>query len=304
MPVSDPVKGAVLQSATTDAGGWSGARRGYVFAALAVIFFSTSPILIRWAAETLSPGEIAAGRLLLAGGVVLSIALARGERLPPTRRWPVLALIGLVAAAHFGFYIASLNFTTIAHSLSILYTAPVFAALFSWWLLREAPRPRQWLGIALAVAGVAIMAGFDARLGDAMLVGDALALGSAVTFALYSIAGRRQRGHESLLVYAGTVYLCAGLWFVPLVLPAIDPAAFTAPAVASVVALALIPLGLGHTLFNAALRYLPATTVNVIATQEVTGGVLLGILLLGEIPSPSTLAGVAIALAGIFLVLR
>ncbi|MCB0053106.1 MAG: hypothetical protein KDE24_26585, partial [Caldilinea sp.] len=70
--------------------------------------------------------------------------------------------------------------------------------------------------------------------------------------ALYSIAGRRQRGHESLLVYAGTVYLCAGLWFVPLVLPAIDPAAYTAPAVASVVALALIPLGLGHTLFNAA----------------------------------------------------
>ena len=52
-------------------------------------------------------------------------------------------------------------------------------------------------------------------------------------------------------------------------------------------ALGLIPLGLGHTLYNAALHRAPAATVNTIATQEVTFGVLLAWLLLGEPPSPS-----------------
>jgi drug/metabolite transporter (DMT)-like permease len=46
-----------------------------------------------------------------------------------------------------------------------------------------------------------------------------------------------------------------------------------------------------------------ATTVNLVATQEVTGGVLLGALLLNEIPSPLTLVGIAVTLCGIILVL-
>ena len=71
----------------------------------------------------------------------------------------------------------------------------------------------------------------------------------------------------------------------------------------SVLALGLLPLGLGHTLYNAALRRTPATQVNLIATQEVTGGVLLGVLLLGEIPSLSSVIGALITLLGIALVL-
>ncbi|MCX7853797.1 MAG: EamA family transporter, partial [Caldilineales bacterium] len=69
------------------------------------------------------------------------------------------------------------------------------------------------------------------------------------------------------------------------------------------IGLGLIPLGLGHTLYNAALRRTHATYVNVIATQEVTGGILLGILLLGEIPGLNEVIGAAVTLLGVLLVI-
>ena len=278
-------------------------RSGLLLVGLAVLFFSTSQVLVRWAAASLSSYEIAAGRLLLAGLLVLGVAALRRESWAGLARWPVFVAIGLVAAVHFGAYIGSLSFTTIAHSLALVYTAPIFAALLSWRLLGETLRPRQWLGIIIAVAGVAIMAGFTPNFDRTMLIGDALALLSAVTFAVYSIAGRRQRHHVSLLVYAGAVYLMGGLWLLPLAAANFSAGGYTLPAILSVVALAVIPLGLGHTLYNAALRRMRATSVNLIATQEVTGGVLLGIFLLGEIPSAVTVAGIAVTLAGIILVL-
>ncbi|MBK8797708.1 MAG: DMT family transporter [Anaerolineales bacterium] len=278
-------------------------RSGLLLVGAAVLFFSTSPVLVRWAAVSLSSYEIAAGRLLLAGLLVLSVAALRGERLAAPARWPMFVLVGLVAAIHFGAYIGSLSFTTIAHSLALVYTAPIFSALLSWWLLGETLKPQQWTGIVIAVTGVAIMAGFEPRFDRTMLIGDALALLSAVTFAIYSIAGHRQRHHVSLLVYAGAIYLAGGLWLLPLAALNFSARGYTLPAILSVVALAVIPLGVGHTLYNAALRRMRATNVNLIATQEVTGGILLGILLLGEIPSLATLTGIGVTLVGIILVL-
>ena len=61
--------------------------RGLYLAALAVLFFSTSPIFTRWAAESLSAYEISAGRMLSAGVLVLAIALVRKEALMQAA-WP------------------------------------------------------------------------------------------------------------------------------------------------------------------------------------------------------------------------
>ena len=128
--------------------------RGLYWVALAVFFFSTSPIFTRWAAGSLSAYEITTGRMLSAGLLVLGVALARRETLPPPRDWPRFVGYGLVAALHFGCYIASLNYTTIAHSLAITYTAPIFVALFSSWFLGEGMDRRKWFGTLVALAGV------------------------------------------------------------------------------------------------------------------------------------------------------
>jgi len=90
----------------------------------------------------------------------------------------------------------------------------------------------------------------------------------------------------------------------PTALLTFAPGEYATRSVMAVVLSGLLPLATGHTLYNAALRRTHATTVNLIASQEVTGGVLLGWLLLGQAPQPNEIAGIAMALSGIAVVLR
>ncbi len=278
-------------------------RRGAWLAILAVFFFATSPVLVRLA-DPLSPYEKTAGRLAVAALGLLLVMRVRREPFRLTRRdLPLFLGIGLIAALHFVAYVASLNFTTIAHSLAIVYTAPIFVAIFSAWFLHEPIRPRQWLGVLVAVLGVAILAGFEPNWSARMALGDLLALLSAVMFGLYSVAGRKQRSSYSLFTYAVAVYGLAALWVLPAAAANFTPAGYTLAPLLAVLALGIIPLGIGHTLYNAALRHTHATTANLIATQEVTLGILLGALILGEIPQLNEMAGVLVTLLGIALVL-
>jgi drug/metabolite transporter (DMT)-like permease len=268
-----------------------------------VLFFATSPVLVRLA-EPLSAYEKTAGRLAVAALALLLLMRVRRDPFRLTRRdLPLFVGIGLIAALHFVAYVASLNFTTIAHSLAIVYTAPIFVALFSAWFLHEPIRPRQWLGVLVAVLGVALLAGFEPNWSARMAVGDLLALLSAIMFGLYSVAGRRQRSSYPLFTYAVAVYGLAALWVLPAAAANFTPAGYTLAPLLAVLALGIIPLGIGHTLYNAALRRTHATTANLIATQEVTLGILLGALILGEMPQLSEMAGVLVTLLGIVLVL-
>lgn len=278
-------------------------RRGLLLVAIATLCMGTSPVLIRWAAETLSSYEIVAGRLWTAGVLVVLLAALNHQSLPRPGDWPRFFGFGLIAALHFLCYIASLEFTTIAHALAIAYTSPVFVALLSRIFLGETLSPRQWVGMVLAIVGVGVLAGFEPTLDRRMLIGDGLALGTAITYALYSLAGRSQRHRYPLFAYAGSVYLVAALWATPVAATSFSPSGYTAAAVASVLALGLIPLAAGHTLYNAALRRTSATLANLVATQEITIGVVLGILLLSEVPSASSVVGAIITLLGIVLVL-
>ncbi len=277
-------------------------RQGLIYVGLAVLFFSTSPVFIRWASP-LGSYEIAAWRLLIAA-VALRIAMwFRGERWHiPRRDWRRFILFGLITGLHFLFYIASLEYTTIAHSLAIVYTAPIFVTLFSAIFLHEPIARRKWGGIGLAVAGVAILAGFQPQFTWRMLLGDVLALGSAIMFGFYSVAGRSQRHQNSLFNYATTIYGLAAVWAAIPAALTFTPQGYNLRTVLSLLGLGLLPLGLGHTLYNAALRRTHATYVNIIATQEVTGGILLGVLLLGEVPGLNEIMGALVTLTGILLV--
>ena len=277
-------------------------RQGLLYVTLAVFFFSTSPVFIRWA-QPLGSYEIAAWRLAIAAGALVIAMAARGERWAiPRQEWGRFVLFGLITGLHFLFYIASLAYTTIAHSLAIVYTAPIFVTLASAIFLHEPIPRRKWGGIALAVVGVAILAGFQPHFTARMLLGDVLALGSAIMFGFYSVAGRSQRHRYPLFTYAATVYGLAAVWAAVPAALTFTPTGYNVRTILSLLGMGLLPLAVGHTLYNAALRRTHATYVNIIATQEVTGGILLGILLLGEMPGPNEILGALVTLAGILLV--
>jgi drug/metabolite transporter (DMT)-like permease len=288
---------------------------GLLYVGLAVGLFSTTPVFIRWAGN-LHPFVITCLRMWIGAATVLLVALVQGRgRLRSGGRlsaleWARFAGWGLVAALHFVFYIASLDYTTVAHSLALVYTSPIWVSLCSWLFLGE-PLPRaKWVGILVTLVGMGVLSGFEPGWTPRMLIGDAMALGSAITFGLYSVAGRSQRDRYPLWRYAGTVYAMAGLWLLPLAgwawtrqVQVTGIPEHVGAALLSVLVLGVFPLGIGHTLYNAALRRTHPTRVNIVATQEVTGGVLLSWWLLGEVPTLNALAGAVIMLLGVIQVI-
>jgi drug/metabolite transporter (DMT)-like permease len=278
---------------------WTGVAQ----AVAATLCFSTGAVLVRLAGD-LSPVEVTSLRLLLAAAFVGLAAWGAGDRLTlSAREWARVVPIGITAALHFLAFIASLYFTTVAHALTLTYTAPLFIAALSYVALRE-PLPRRALpGALAALVGVAVLAGFEARLDRRMLVGDALAVGAAITFAVYSLLGRRERARLPLLTYAAGVYLVAGLVTSPFVGSLFRPG-LPLQALGAVCAMALVPSALGHTLYNAAIRRLHPSIPNLIATQEVTLGILWAWMVLGEPLTWNAAAGAALTLLGVGLVLR
>lgn len=271
--------------------------------ALGVLSVSWAAILVRLADAP--PLAVAAWRLLLAAGAALAFALLRRRaelRALDRRGLALLAGAGLALALHFATWISSLRLTSVASSVALVTTQPLWVALLSRALLRERIAPRVAAGIALAVAGGAVMAGGDVALGPRALLGDLLALAGAVAAALYFVAGRRVRARLSLGAYVGVVYPAAAAGLLALAVVAGAPlAGYGARTWLALALLALVPQLLGHSLLNWSLRWLSGTFVAVTILAEPVMSILLAIPVLGERPTATQVAGGLVLLGGVAL---
>ena len=125
------------------------------------------------------------------------------------------AVLGVTLYLHFYLFTVAAQTSTVAHALSITYTAPIFVATGSALLLREPPSRTQLAGVVAAVAGIGILVGFDPGEAGVSLLGDLAALGSAVTLAAYVLAGRWLRRANPLETYVSGVYGWAALAALP-----------------------------------------------------------------------------------------
>jgi drug/metabolite transporter (DMT)-like permease len=252
---------------------------------------------------------ISAWRLLFSVALIALILLARrslsaGVRITP-RDWALGMVAGLLLAGHFWAWIASIQLTTIASSVVLVSTQPLFVAAFSVAFLKERPVGRQWLGIGVAVGGAAIIGWGDFRVGGTALLGDALALSAAVMAAGYFTIGRSLRQKLDIWTYTGVVYgAAAGLLTVAvLASPEVPLTGYPRRDWLVFLALAAVPMMLGHTGINYALRYLPAYVANLASLGEPVGATLIAWLLpaIREVPSLQTLLGGMFILGGIAL---
>jgi drug/metabolite transporter (DMT)-like permease len=212
----------------------------------------------------------------------------------------LMVLSGLLLAAHFWSWIASLRFTTVASSVVLVSLKPIFVwALAAVWL-HEQPSRREGWGIGIAVLGATLIGIGDARLSLGALGGDVLALAGALTAAGYYVIGRRVRATVGVWTYATVVYAVAAATLLVVALARSIPlTGFAGRDWAVFGALAAGPMLLGHTGMNYALKYYRATTVNVAALGEPVGATLIAWLGLHEAPPALALLGGAVVVAGI-----
>lgn len=267
---------------------------------LGVLTLSWAAILIRF---TSSPSlAVAAGRMALSALALVPLAFAGRPRLSRSG-WGLAALAGAFLALHFALWTESLRLTTVASSVALVTTNPIFVGLLSWALLRERPSAALWQGILLSVAGGLLIGWGDFAVGGSALLGDALALLGAVAASAYLLIGRRAREEGALLPYVALAYGVAAVLLLAVAggSGAFPPLGIDWPWIGL---LAAGPQLLGHTSVNWALRRFPASAVAVAILGEPVGATLWAYLVFGEAPSPLQGVGVALVLLGIVRALR
>jgi len=280
--------------------------QAYVVLGIGVSAVSWAAILVR---EAQAPAlVIAAYRLVLAALPVGALALYQQRRKPePVSRATIgpLVLSGALLAAHFGFWIASLQRTSVVTAVVLMAMQPLIVGLFSPLLLREPVARRIWFALAVALAGTATMTVAHIEEGLGTITGDLFAVLGGFFAACYLMVGRSMRPGTSWLRYVGVVYPVAAIVLFASVLIARDP--LTGYSTKTLVMIALMALGpqlIGHSSINWALGFLPVMIVAMSILVEPVGATILAALILNERPSPAELAGGVLVLIGVYLALR
>ncbi len=278
------------------------------FAALAFAVFagSTSAILVRWSH---APSSVAAlYRVVFTTAIVAPIAFVsyREEFARLSRRDLGFAVIaGVALAVHFAAWFESLNHTSVAASVTLVQTQPIFVAMGAALVLGERVSKETAIGIAVAIVGAAAMSLGDAGeapISDATMYGNALALLGALTVAGYVLAGRSIRQRVSLFPYVTVVYTaCAATLFVLVGAQGHDFVAYPAREWLLFLGMAVGPGVFGHTVINWVLEHLESVVVSVAWLGEPVGSTILALALLAEVPDSITVAGGLIVLAGIYV---
>lgn len=284
-------------------------RWAYAALGLGVVIVSSSSILTRYAqAAGVSSLSIAAIRLVLAAAVLTPFALARSaaEIRALSKHDLLLGLTaGGLLAAHFATWISSLAYTSVASSTALVTTNPIWIALASVILFKERVRRGLIVAIGFALCGSVLI--FLAEGGSGGVqpdprLGDTLALIGSLAVSAYLLIGRSLRRRLSLLAYVWVVYSGAALALIAIALIAAQPLwGFSTAAWAFLIAIALGPQLMGHTVFNWALKQVSATFIALAILGEPIGSAVLALFLFGEGFSVLQICGFALLLAGIYL---
>jgi len=262
---------------------------------IGILAISTASIFIKLCdAPALT---IAAYRVGVASLVLIPFVAHRGT----WRKWEWNHLRGCILSGfflslHFAFWIASLKYTSVASSVVLVTTHPIFVGVGARLFLQERLSFNLILGIVLSVLGGGLIGYGDMALSKQALYGDGLALLGAVAASGYLMMGGAIRKEQDLLSYVFPVYSTAGLVLVILSLLFRKPFfGYSSTTYLLFFLLALIPQGIGHTTFNWALKYFPASMVAIAILGEPVGSTALAYFFLNEPLTPlKALGGILI----------
>mgnify|MGYP001027015703 CR=1 FL=1 len=281
--------------------------KAYAAIGVAMVSISFASIFIKWSES--APFVIATYRLGITclillpflihyGGVRAILSFRRGE-------WALVILSGVALSLHFGLWITSLGLTLVSTSVILVTSHPIFVAAVSHFLMKEHVRRVAAVGIVVAFAGVCIISLNDYRVGGDSLMGDLLAFLGGLCAGVYFLSGRVARRSVPLTPYVFSVYGISALVLLASAVVAGDQYVVTdGRELTLFLLMAIVPTIFGHTMFNYALKKVPAHIVSTSVLGEPVGASLLAYLLIpGEVPALWVVLGGALVVGGLYIVL-
>lgn len=262
---------------------------------------STAPPLI---AACAAPGlAIAFWRTGAAAVVLAPVLVARRSAFPRGRGlWLALAA-GLALALHFGTFIPSLSYTSVASSAALVCTQPIWAGIIGWFLGERLPG-RAWAGVGVCLLGVLLMTGVDISVSGDALIGDGLAIAGGVFGGVYIVLGGFARRELSTLDYTSVCYGTCAAWLLAVCLiSGVALGGYSSEDWLRIAAITVFGQLIGHSLFNLVLRSISPTMVAIGGLFTVPLAAVIAAVALGETPPLAAVPAMALLVAGTALVI-
>lgn len=245
--------------------------------------------------------------LMLAPGFFLQWSSVDKEKLKDKRTLAILSLSSLALAAHFAAWVASLDHTSLSHSLLFVTAHPLVIVLGIALFVRR-PNRLEVFGALLGFIGAAVTLIDIEADSEVTLIGDLLAFAGAVAVVGYIVAGRILREWMPVFIYAFPVTAIASLVLIPVsMLMGENQTAFgwiESDLLGWFILLAFIAGILGHTGLNTVLKHVHPLVVSVSVTVEPIIGSLIGWMFFkGDVPGEWTFLGGPLLIAGIVVVI-
>lgn len=209
-------------------------------------------------------------------------------------------LSGLFLCLHFATWITSLKFTSVANSVILVCTAPIFVAIGSYLILKERINRAVIVGIAISTVGIITLSFNEPGIAENAGRGNALALLGAIGGAGYFVIGRKLRVRIDTLSYVSVVYSVTALLLLTITLLfGFEISGHQPITYLLLFLIALVPQVIGHTSFNWALKYVSATMVALVTLGEPIGASLLAFFILGEKITAFQAIGGSLVLTGV-----
>ena len=275
-------------------------KRHYVFAITAPVFWSLAGVVVK-SLEQATEWQINFYRCLSLALFVAAVTLIRYRRstLTVLRMGGLKTFMsGVLLSGAMLCNVVALKYTTVAVAVFVMAAAPILAALLGRLFLGEEVRARVWLSIAMAILGIGIMVGGRLQIGDT--VGVAVAILGIVFFGVYAVSLRIGKNVDMTpaVFYGGAIGTAVSFSAsigtgVGLAIPWIEAMWCSL--------LGVVQLGLGSVLFALAAQGVPAVQLTLFALGEPLLAPVWVWLMLGDVPTVTTLVGGAVLFAALAL---
>jgi drug/metabolite transporter (DMT)-like permease len=293
---------------------------------LMAIIWGTNYSVVKGAFAELDPQAFNAVRLTIGSFVFLAVIIAMRMRppLPPppgrsgsiasifytpaaitARDWLGLAALGVVGHFFYQYcFVAGLSQTSVANSALMLAATPVLIALITAALGQERIAPLHWLGAALSLAGIYVVVGQGASVGEGSLRGDLLMAAAVCGWAIYTLGSRPLMNRHSPVGVTGLSMAIGTLLYVPTVWPhirAVDWAAVSRATWIAIVYSALFALCIAYTIWYSAVREIGSARTSIYSNLVPVVAMLSAVVFLGEPLGIRKIVGAAAVLVGVAL---
>lgn len=275
----------------------------------AALCFSTTGTAQALAGVDASPIAVGAARIVIGGGILGLLAVARRSPSRPTAgsrasTAPLIVLGALGVLAYQPLFFLGTRENGVAIGTVVaLGSAPIATGIVDAVRLRRAPSARWMLATAVALAGVVLVSGVTGgavALSPGGLLGS---VGAGVSYALYTVCGKAliDRGWDSTRVM-GTVFGVSALASVPILVLSGTQWLLTPNGFALALWLGVVTTAIAYLLFGWGLARLSAVTVSTLTLAEPLAATLLGLLVLHEQLTPVSTLGLALIAVGLAVV--